>query len=77
MTLRLIVKTLAGKQFNVDVEGSDTVKIVKGKIYDAESIPPGQLRLIYGGKQLEDERTLGDYKMPKSSTVHLVLALRG
>jgi large subunit ribosomal protein L40e len=74
---QFFIRTLTGKTIVCSLDGDMTIREVKQQIADAEQIPVDQQRLVYQGKQLEDEQTLGSYAVAPNSTLHLVLRLRG
>ncbi|CAI5523640.1 unnamed protein product [Closterium sp. Naga37s-1] len=71
------VKTLTGKEIEIDIEPMDTIERIKERVEEKEGIPPVQQRLIFAGKQMNDEKTAKDYNIEGGSVLHLVLALRG
>ena len=74
---QIFVKTLTGKTFQIDVFPIYSIGIIKRLIYDKEDIKKDSQRLIFEGRQLEDNRTLEDYNIQRDSTLHLILRLRG
>jgi ubiquitin-like protein Nedd8 len=50
---------------------------IKERVEEKEGIPPPQQRLIFGGKQMTDDRVAVEYGIEGGSVLHLVLALRG
>lgn len=70
------VKTLIGKKFIILCHPSDKISDFKKKILDEAGIPIDQQRLIFEAKQLEDSKTLSDYKIKKGSALALIARLR-
>ena len=75
--MQILVYTLTGKTIPLEVDPNETVESLKQKVQEKEGVPPDQQRLVYGGKQLENGKTLADYKIQSESTIHLVLRLKG
>jgi ubiquitin C len=69
------VKTLTGKLLKIKVPENVRVEDFKEMIEQVAGTPTDQQRIIFSGKQLENERTLTEYNIQNNSTVHLVLRL--
>ncbi|XTI86175.1 ubiquitin [Cenococcum geophilum] len=87
--MQIKVRTLTGKEIELDIEPDYKVSRIKERVEEKEGIPPAQQRLIYGGKQMcvfyssltaaigADDKTASEYNLEGGATLHLVLALRG
>lgn len=75
---QLSVKTLTGKTvyINCDID-TNTVADFKCMVQYTEGVPPDQQRIIFAGRQLEDNKLLSDYMISNNDTLYLVLRLRG
>ena len=76
-SMQIFVKDLTGSMHAIDISPRSTVLAVKIKVYQKNKLPISQQRMICGGRQLENNKTLKEYNIQKESTLHIVLNLRG
>lgn len=74
---QIFVKMLDGRTRTMSILATDTILKIKEQINRWAGIPVCDQRLIFGGAQLWNDKTLWDYALVQESTVHLVLSLRG
>ena len=73
--IHILVKTLTGKTFSLDVDPVDLIKSVKLKIQHQEKIWTDKLCLLFADEQLKDDLSLSDYNIQQESI--LLLMVRG
>lgn len=75
--MQIFVRMPARHTNTLSVHPRNTIEEIKQVLQDQEGVPSEALRLVYGGRQLEDDQSLDDYKIEYESTIYLVLRLRG
>ncbi|KAA6427086.1 hypothetical protein WJX79_005183 [Trebouxia sp. C0005] len=73
--MQLFVRT--DKTHTVDVSASNTVQDVKAVIEARQGIPCLEQRVMFGGRQLEDDVTLASAGVSDESTMYIVMRLLG
>ncbi len=71
------VKDLTGKTHVMWIAASWTGLQFKNLVRDVTGVPSNQQRLIFSGKQIENNRLLSLFGVRHEATVHLVLRLGG
>lgn len=72
----ITIKTLTGRKINYISDDDAIIRNMKEFLQEKEGIELSQIRLIHGGKQLNDMAKVIDELKP-GDVVHMVLALRG
>jgi len=72
--LKLSIRTLTGQQIPIDLtEPMPTTLTLKSAIERARGIPVNHQRLIFAGRELQDDATLASYDIHNECAVHLLL----
>ncbi|ETW80448.1 hypothetical protein HETIRDRAFT_384981 [Heterobasidion irregulare TC 32-1] len=72
--MKLTVKTLQQKVFQIDAEGSETVGDLKRKINELQGHPIEHQKIIYSGKVLGDEKTVESCQIKEKDFLVLMVS---
>lgn len=76
--MRIKIKTLMGKDLEIEVDNEATVLDLKKSIEYKEQISTQQQKLVHNGRVLSNENDLlKSHSLQNGSVIHMVIALRG
>jgi len=77
-TFTVRINHISGKTFTQVVTKRTTVRELKELLYQAKKgLDPGMQRIIFAGRELDDDLSLGTYNIRDQTTLHAVDRLRG
>ncbi|KAJ3190560.1 hypothetical protein HK101_008596 [Irineochytrium annulatum] len=68
---------LSGATYPVHVAKDESIRSVVSKAATSAGVGDSTLRLIYGGKSLDETKTINEAKIIAGSTLHMVYRVRG
>jgi len=71
--MQIFIQDTMGHKVTLDVASSDTFDMVKQKYQDKMGVPPARQRIVIGGKVPDDGKSLADYKIRSTDTLHMVI----
>ena len=71
LKIDVCLKMYTGKLVTLELKSTDTIRDVKGKVHVKEGILPDRQRLVFDGKQFEDNRSVGECNIQNNSILQL------
>jgi hypothetical protein len=71
--MRIYIRIDNGKILELEVDPRNTLASVKVAIEDYEGIPVKHQRLIFAGKEFEDEKSISDTNVGPDTSFHLIV----
>ncbi|KAA6401788.1 MAG: putative ring and ubiquitin domain containing protein [Streblomastix strix] len=73
--IQIFIKTLQSRTLQMFVKQDDTILSVKSMVQEELFVPIDQQRLVYAGRELDDDKYLQDYNIQNEATIHLIARL--
>lgn len=67
--MKVIFKDFKKQKVEIDVGSDESVQQAKEKIASQKDCEAGQLKFVYSGKVLQDDKVLGDYKVKEGDSI--------
>ena len=67
--MQIFVKTISSRTITLEVDLGETFYDVKEKIKAKDGVPTEKMRLIYSGRQMDDDATLRKHHVEKHATI--------
>jgi ubiquitin C len=74
--MKITVKTVAGRQYALDVDPLSEALVIKDHIHQEEGISPDQQKLLFHGQELPGTATFESAGVEEGAIIHMTVSLR-